>query len=452
MKHRKTALYFCTECGYETQKWLGKCPGCSGWNTMEEKEEIITRSLSLNQGNREIKASRLEDITEKEASRISTGLKEFDRVLGSGAVESSSLLIGGDPGVGKSTLLLQASSCMATRHPVIYISGEESLGQIKMRARRMGIEQDLLVASSIEYRAVFELVEKHRPRVLIVDSIQAVQHEEVDALPGSVSQVKEVANGLINLARQKGMVLFLVGHVTKEGSIAGPRLLEHMVDGVFYLEGDRYHTFRLLRGIKNRFGSTNELGVFIMEERGLVEVENPSYLFLSPNEKETSGSAITVSMEGSRPLLVEIQSLVNYSSYSTPRRTTTGIDTNRAALIMAVLEKHAGFSFYGLDAFISVVGGVRLFETAVDLAVALSLVSSVRQKPVRKNQAVFGEISLTGEIRPVSRATTRVKEAEKLGMECCILPQKNKEEILKSTSPSIEVIGVNMIEEALEII
>lgn len=425
MANRKNrTIYYCTECGHETYKWMGKCPGCHGWNCMEEKTPLVSIDSSVATG--ALEAVKLGEIEEKDVRRISTGMEEFDRVLGGGAVEGSSLLIGGDPGVGKSTLLLQASSHMSTRNTVIYVSGEESRGQVKMRAERTGVNREMLVASVTEYEAVLALMEKYSPDIIVVDSIQAIHRQNADGVPGSVSQVKDVTNGLINEAKRKGIVLFLVGHVTKEGSLAGPRLLEHMVDGVFYLEGDRYYTYRLLRGIKNRFGSTNELGVFLMGESGMEEVENPSYLFLSPHDKETSGSTVTVSMEGSRPLLVEIQCLVNNTGYSSPRRTSSGVDLNRVALIMAVLEKHAGISFFGFDTFVNVVGGVRLFETAVDLAVALSLVSSVRQRLTGKNMAVFGEVSLTGEIRPVHRAISRVKEAEKLGMNYCVLPRQNK--------------------------
>jgi len=442
-------VFFCEACGYETFKWMGKCPECGEWNTIEEKAAHIFEEGMLPSPP---KAVPLGEIKEETSSRIPTGVTEFDRVLGGGAVKGSVLLVGGDPGIGKSTLMLQTSSYLARESTVLYISGEESLGQIKIRSRRLDLSTDFLVVAENSYSNMVGLVEEHQPGVLIIDSIQSLYYHQVEGLPGSVSQVKEVAFRLINLAKQNNMVVFLVGHVTKEGSLAGPRLLEHMVDGVFYLEGDRFHTFRLLRGAKNRFGSTNELGVFFMGEKGMDPVTNPSYLFLSGSKHPSSGATIAVSMEGSRPILVEIQSLVNSSSNVSPRRTSSGLDLNRLALNMAVLEKHGGLSFYGLDAFVNVVGGVKLVETAMDLPLALSLVSSVRQKPVDKLTAVFGEISLTGEIRPVSRAFSRVKEAKKLGFERCLLPEKNKEELLKQQELSMELQGVSSLKEAMEIV
>ena len=449
MGANKNRIYYCKSCGYETYKWMGKCPDCQDWNSMEEKpQERIAGSRKQGPG----KALLMGEVEEDTSVRIPSGIQELDRVLGGGAVKGSALLLGGDPGVGKSTLMLQVASKLAVENSVLFISGEESLGQMKMRSQRLHLHHgDFWVAAETEYQAVADLIEKHHPQVLIIDSIQSIYYHQSDGLPGSVSQVKEVTYRLLHLTKEMNMVLLLVGHVTKEGSLAGPKLLEHMVDGVFYLEGDRFQHFRLLRGAKNRFGATNELGVFLMGERGLEPVADPSYLFVTESDQNPSGSTVAVSMEGSRPLLVELQSLVNASSYASPRRTSAGIDLNRVALIMAVLEKHGGLSFYGLDTFVNVVGGVRLVETAMDLPLALSLASSVRQRPLDKTRAVFGEISLTGEVRPVGGAASRVKEAQKLGLQSCLLPKKNLEELTSPQFQDMDLVGISTLGEALEL-
>lgn len=446
MSARKDSFY-CGECGYETYKWVGRCPSCGSWNTVEEMPAGGSGRVKWEGGSG---AVRLSEIEIKDRGRVSTGIKEFDRVLGGGAVTGSVLLLGGDPGIGKSTLLLQAAGCMAGERAVLYLSGEESLVQIKMRAQRLQVKEDLLVAAESELKGVLDAVERTSPSVLIIDSVQAVFDEEVDGIPGSIVQVKEIATRLIHLAKRKDIIIFLVGHVTKEGAIAGPRLLEHMVDGVFYLEGERYYTFRILRGVKNRFGSTNELGVFLMHERGLEEVIDPSLMFMSSNRQQSAGSAITVSMESSRPFLVEIQSLVTASSYASPRRSSTGLDLNRVNLIMAVLEKHLSMSFFGVDTFVNVVGGVRLLEPAVDLAVAAGLISSIKDKEIGQEQVILGEIGLTGEVRPVSRIVPRLLEAQKLGFKTAVISSHNLDEARKEKTCSLRLQGVDTVRGLFE--
>ena len=442
--------FYCHECGYETYKWMGRCPGCGSWSTFSEKK--ISRHAARKTGT-ELTANNLAALEITENERIPTGIKEFDRVLGGGAVKGSVLLLGGDPGMGKSTLILQTASLMNNRGKVLYISGEESLKQIKMRAGRLMINQNLLVASAAELGPVMELIKKADPDILIIDSIQAMYNEESDGIPGSINQVKEVTAALIQWAKREDTIVFLIGHVTKEGVLAGPKLLEHMVDGVFYLEGERYHSFRVLRGVKNRFGSTNEIGVFLMGERGMEEVEDPSSLFISSRQGAAAGgSAITAALSGSRPLLAEIQSLVTASRYAVPRRTTTGMDHHRVALIMAVLEKHLGCNFQGLDTFVNVVGGVQLIEPSSDLAVAVSLLSSLKGKAAGHGDIFIGELGLTGEVRPVARILPRVLEAERLGFKRCFLPAQNMNELKKEKRFSVEMVDVGSISQTMEII
>ncbi len=446
MGKRKEA-YYCSECGYEAYKWMGRCPGCGGWSTFTETQKFTIGKRGIGS---HITVSTLEESVVTASERFATGISEFDRVLGGGAVKGSVLLLGGDPGIGKSTLILQAAGQMHQTCKVFYVSGEESLAQIKMRAERLQISQGFFALAEPEYETIRDIIESNSPVVLIIDSIQSLYSQEVDGVPGSISQVKEITGSLMQLAKKKAMVCFLIGHVTKEGSIAGPKLLEHMVDGVFYLEGERYHSFRILRGVKNRFGSTNEIGVFSMNEKGLEEVSDPSSLFISSNQQQASGSAITASLSGSRPFLVEIQSLVTTSGYATPRRTSTGIDHNRVALIMAVLEKHVGLNFYGLDTFVNVVGGVKLWEPSVDLAVAVSLVSSIKDRSIERETVVMGEIGLTGEIRPISRLAPRLVEAEKLGFQKCLLPLPNMDELKNERKFSLQVIPVKNVFDVLE--
>lgn len=401
----------------------------------------------------EVKPVTLTEVEVSAEERYLTGINEFDRVLGGGLVSGSVVLIGGDPGIGKSTLLLQVAARLASHKQVFYSSGEESLQQIRMRAERLQIKEAFYTAAVTELEAMLEASAELQPDVLIVDSVQSIYRSDIDGVPGSVSQVREVTGELVRLAKEKNIAVFLVGHVTKEGAIAGPRLLEHMVDSVLYLEGERYHSFRILRGVKNRFGSTNEIGVFMMESDGLVEVPNPSHLFITRRSDQAPGAVITASMEGTRPLLVEIQSLVAPTSYPTPRRSSTGIDLNRVALVMAVLEKHAAISFFGLDTFVNVVGGVKLNEPAGDLALALSLASSLKGKPLNGDTVAAGEVGLTGEIRPISRIRQRLAEAKKLGFKRFILPQANMEELKKDQSEfaGLQLIDVDNIKEAIGI-
>ncbi|HOB86094.1 MAG TPA: DNA repair protein RadA, partial [Bacillota bacterium] len=407
MAGRKT-IFCCANCGYEAPKWLGRCPGCEQWNTFEEI--ILTRSGKAKEKGAPTAAAPLEEIPLGDQERYPTGIGELDRVLGGGAVPGSVVLLGGDPGIGKSTLLLQAAASLTGAGPVLYASGEESLQQIKFRAERLRIGGGIHVLAATRTGVLLEVVQNFKPGVLVLDSVQAFYCEERDGVPGSVNQVREVAAEMVRLAKEEGILVFLVGHVTKEGVMAGPRLLEHMVDTVLYLEGERYHSFRILRGVKNRFGSTNEIGVFMMEERGMVEVANPSHLFITQRPQPVAGAVIAACMEGTRPLLVEIQSLVSATSYPSPRRTSSGLDLNRVALVMAVLDKYTGTSFLGLDTFVNAVGGVKLTETAADLALALSLVSSLRGKGLPNESAIIGEVGLTGEIRPVNRIEARLKE------------------------------------------
>ncbi len=447
-------LFCCNDCGYESHKWLGRCPGCSEWNSFfEVKTTPAGRKSSAGPVQAAPAPQILRQVDPGREERFSTGIGELDRVLGGGVVGGSVILLGGDPGIGKSTLLLQAAAKLARAKKVFYASGEESLRQIRMRAERLYIKEDIFSAALTELDQLLEAAAELKPDLLVVDSVQSFYRAESDGVPGSVSQVREVTAELVRLAKEKNIAVFLVGHVTKEGVMAGPRMLEHMVDCVLYLEGDRYHSFRILRGVKNRFGSTNEIGVFMMESEGLIEVANPSHLFMNRSSEPAPGAVITASMEGTRPLLVEIQALVAPSNYPTPKRTSAGIDLNRVALVMAVLEKHAGISFFGLDTFVNVVGGVRLYEPAADLALAISLASSLKGKSVNGESVAAGEIGLTGEIRPVTRIRQRLNESVKLGFKRFILPAANLEELKKEKEKfsGLKLVGVENIREAIAV-
>lgn len=451
---RKTK-FICQECGYESPKWMGKCPGCGVWNKMVEEVEITgtSRRTAFVHSEASSIASKPAPITSIETTsepRIQTDLKEFNRVLGGGVVKGSLVLIGGDPGIGKSTLLLQVSSQLASKgKQVLYISGEESLRQTKLRADRLGIlTQNLLVYAETNLEDINLTIEKVNPDLVVIDSIQTIYQPELASAPGSVSQVRECTGELMRIGKIKGIAVFIVGHVTKEGSIAGPRLLEHMVDTVLYFEGERHHTYRILRAVKNRFGSTNEMGIFEMKEAGLQEVENPSEIFLEERSRGASGSTVVASMEGTRPVLVEIQALISPTSFGNPRRMATGIDHNRVPLIMAVLEKRVGMLLQNQDAYLKVAGGVKLDEPAIDLAIAVSIASSFRDQPTRPTDCIIGEVGLTGEIRRVSRVEQRVQEAAKLGFDRVILPANN---LSGWTGPAgIELIGVSSVGEALK--
>ncbi|WP_270167835.1 DNA repair protein RadA [Paenibacillus sp. SYP-B4298] len=443
--------FCCTECGTEAPKWLGKCPGCGAWNTMVEEKETEVRTQGMKSsivGTKE-KPQSIINIEGSQEPRIETRLGELNRVLGGGVVPGSLILVGGDPGIGKSTLLLQTSHALASKGlTVLYVSGEESVRQTRLRADRLGaLSASLYVLCETNLELIDEAIESVSPDLLVIDSIQTVYEPSVQSAPGSVAQVRECTAHFMRIAKVRGIATVLVGHVTKEGAIAGPRLLEHMVDCVLYFEGERHHSYRLLRAVKNRFGSTNEIGIFEMQESGLREVTNPSELFLSERPLGVSGSTVVASMEGTRPVLVELQALVATTNFPSPRRMSTGIDHHRMALIIAVLEKRMGMFLQNQDAYLNVAGGVKLDEPAVDLAAAVSLASSFRDVPTKPYDVIFGEVGLTGEVRAVSRAEQRVKEAEKLGFKRIIMPEKS----LKGWKPpsGIEIIGVSTVSEAL---
>lgn len=432
---------------------MGKCPGCNEWNTLVE-EVAAAKTVRGNWATGTVTAQKPEKISSiqsQEEPRIKTKMQELNRVLGGGIVQGSLVLIGGDPGIGKSTLLLQVSSQLAQRDvDVLYISGEESARQTKLRADRLAISSErLYVLSETNLVDIGNQIDQLKPGFVVIDSIQTIYKEEVTSAPGSVSQVRECTSELMRIAKQNHIPIFIVGHVTKEGSIAGPRLLEHMVDAVLYFEGERHHTFRILRGVKNRFGSTNEMGIFEMREEGLAEVLNPSEIFLEERSQGVAGSTIVASMEGTRPVLVEIQALISPTSFGNPRRMATGIDHNRVPLLMAVLEKRVGLMLQNQDAYVKVAGGVKLDEPAIDLAVAISIASSFRDRAPHTDDVLVGEVGLTGEVRRVSRIEQRVQEAAKLGFKRAIIPAKN---IDGWTAPSsIELIGVNSVQEAIKI-
>lgn len=437
--------FFCQECGQESPRWFGKCPGCGSWNTLVE--EVIEKS-SPQRAHRGVKAIPLTDIQFHEEVRLNEGGTELNRVLGGGVVPGSFVLLGGEPGIGKSTLLLQTAGKLAQSMDVLYISGEESEKQIKLRADRLGIKEEKLhILTETNLNVVREVALALRPGVLIVDSIQTMVLEELQAAAGSVSQVREGASFLMRLAKEEEIPVFLVGHVTKEGAIAGPRVLEHIVDTVLYFEGDRHHVYRLLRAVKNRFGSTNEIGVFEMHEGGLEEVPNPSRIFLGENSSTAPGSSVAVVMEGTRPLLVEIQALVTPSTYGPPRRTATGIDYNRILMLLAVMDKKVGFHLGSYDVFMNIAGGIRIDEPGVDLACIGAIASSVRERAL-KRYALIGEVGLTGEVRGISRIEDRVKEAMKLGFEGCLIPGVNASAVKNQTG--FVIIPVNTVDEAVQ--
>ncbi|MFD1395712.1 DNA repair protein RadA [Kroppenstedtia eburnea] len=442
--------FACQECGYESPKWMGRCPGCGNWNTMVEERTVQGRGSQRGAGTQRRPALPITEVSGQKHPRSDTGVRELNRVLGGGLVPGSMILVGGDPGIGKSTLLLQASHRLAELGmPILYVSGEESAEQIRLRADRLeSVHPQLFVAAETDLDAVEALVEEVSPRVLVVDSIQTVYLPDVTSAPGSVAQVRECTGRLMRLAKGQGIAVIIVGHVTKEGAIAGPRMLEHMVDCVLYFEGERHHTYRVLRAVKNRFGSTNEIGLFEMRTQGLAEVDNPSEMFLSERPAGVSGSAVTASMEGTRPVLIELQALVAPTSFATPKRMASGLDHNRVTMIMAVLEKRLGLFLQNQDAYVNVVGGVRLDEPAVDLAVAVSLASSFRDRPTRPKDVQIGEVGLTGEVRGVTRLEQRVAEAANMGFQRAILPRKNQR---GWTPPDhLDIIWVESVEEALE--
>ncbi|MED9905014.1 MAG: DNA repair protein RadA [Lachnospiraceae bacterium] len=455
MVKAKKSCFFCQNCGYESPKWLGQCPGCREWNTFAEElvnTALLKKNGSRNDGTARTAPAVLSEIEMKEEDRVLTGIGELDRVLGGGIVAGSLTLVGGDPGIGKSTLLLQVCRFLSLNgHKVLYISGEESLKQIKMRAGRIGTFNDnLLLFCETNLDIIAETIKKYQPAAVIIDSIQTMYNENVSAAPGSVSQVRESTGVLLQLAKGMGVSVFIVGHVTKEGTVAGPRVLEHMVDTVLYFEGDRHASYRILRGVKNRFGSTNEIGVFEMREEGLMEVENPSEYMLNGRPKGACGCVVACSVEGTRPLMIEIQALVCHSNFGIPRRQATGTDFNRVNLLMAVLEKRLGLQMSGCDAYVNIAGGMKIQEPAVDLGMVLAIVSSFKNRSVDEKTVVFGEVGLSGEVRAVSMAEKRVQEAKKLGFSTCILPAANAD-MLKEIK-GIRIIGVSSVQDAIEYI
>jgi DNA repair protein RadA/Sms len=445
---KQKTVYTCQQCGLQSPKWLGRCPDCNQWNTLVEEQQPAGRGRVVGVP-AAARPQRLAEVPSTEEDRLCCGIAELDRVLGGGVVPGSFILIGGDPGIGKSTLLLQAADRLARCGPVLYVTAEESIRQVKLRGERLGVSADplfLLAETSLE--AIFDRVKELKPAFLVVDSIQTIFTGALESAPGSVSQVRECAGRLMHLAKGEGIPTFIVGHVTKDGAIAGPRVLEHMVDTVLYFEGDPGHPYRILRAVKNRFGSTNEIGVFEMKEAGLAEVANPSELFLAERPEGAAGSAVVPSLEGSRPILVELQALVSGASFGTPRRTTMGIDHGRVSLLVAVLEKKVGLSLLSQDIFLNVAGGVRLDEPAVDLGVLAALASSHLNRPIPPRTILFGEVGLAGEVRAVSRPELRIKEAARLGFDRCFLPAGNLKNL--EAPAGMELIGVRSAAEALE--
>ena len=453
LKNKKT-VYFCQECGYESAKWMGQCPGCKAWNTFVEETVSAKKNPSGNLKSSEKRQDPviLKDISLSEDERQTTQIGELDRVLGGGIVPGSLVLVGGDPGIGKSTLLLQVCRNLAENQvTVLYISGEESLRQIKLRANRIGDFNDkmqLLCETNLE--VIREVIERKKPDVVVIDSIQTMFHEDVSSAPGSVSQVRESTNILMQIAKGMGISVFIVGHVTKEGNVAGPRVLEHMVDTVLYFEGDRHASYRVLRAVKNRFGSTTEIGVFEMCNTGLEEVKNPSEYMLNGRPEDASGSVVACSMEGTRPILVEIQALVCQSNFGIPRRTAVGTDFNRVNLLMAVLEKKVGIHLGTSDAYVNIAGGMKMTEPAIDLGICLAIVSSCKDVVIPDKVMVFGEVGLSGEIRAVSMAGQRVQEAKKLGFETVMLPEVCKSSVGKPEG--INLVYVSQIRDAISYI
>lgn len=458
MAKGKKSVFFCQNCGHEESKWLGQCPACGEWNTFVEervssgitKGSTVT-SRTVRESVREAKVIPLNDVTADDDVRIRTGIRELDRVLGGGIVPGSLVLVGGDPGIGKSTLLLQVCQRLADQKKVLYISGEESQAQIKLRANRMGaFASGLYLLCETNLETIRGVIEKEKPELVIIDSIQTMYSEEVSSAPGSVSQVRESTNIFMQLAKGLCIPIFIVGHVTKEGTVAGPRVLEHMVDTVLYFEGDRHASYRILRAVKNRFGSTNEIGVFEMRQTGLEEVENPSEYMLSGRPENASGSVVACSMEGTRPILIEIQALVCHSNFGMPRRTAAGTDYNRVNLLMAVLEKRLGMALGNSDAYVNIAGGIRMNEPAIDLGIVMALVSSYRNRPIDEKTIVFGEVGLSGEVRAVNMPEQRVAEAKKLGFETCILPEVSLKMV--RGIGGIKLVGVKNIGDAVNTI
>jgi DNA repair protein RadA/Sms len=451
VKKSVKTIFSCKSCGYQSPKWLGKCPDCGGWDGfVEERQASGALAVRRNAAVAPSTPVPIDSIEIDHEQRLLTTIHEFDRVLGGGLVPGTLILVGGDPGIGKSTLMLQALHGLAGQgRKVLYVSGEESIRQIRLRSKRLEtVSSSLLVVSEVEVDAILAMVDSIKPEVVVIDSIQTMFSSELGSAPGSVSQVREATVRLMLMAKRSGIPTFLVGHVTKDGAIAGPKLLEHMVDTVLYFEGDRNHIFRVLRAVKNRFGSTNEIGVFEMKGHGLEEVANPSAVFLSGRPASAAGSVVAASMEGTRPILVELQALTSGTNFGTPRRTILGLDPNRVALLAAVMEKKIGMHLMGYDIFMNVAGGVRVIEPAVDLAIVAAIASSFLDKPVPDRTVVMGEVGLTGEVRAIGQADTRIYESAKMGFNRCIVPQSNLKRL--PAMEGVEIAGVSTVSEAVE--
>ena len=444
-------IFVCNECGYESAKWMGKCPACNSWNTFFE-EKISTKVES---GKREKKIQEvpkpLNSFIGQDAQRTSTGYAELDRVLGGGLVKGSLVLVGGEPGIGKSTLILQLCDKIKGEGKVLYVSGEESAEQIKLRADRLNIKNDdILFLGETDIDIIDQNIEELNPKLVIIDSMQTMYSEEISSAPGSVSQVREITSRIMKICKSRKITTIIIGHVTKDGNIAGPRVLEHMVDTVLYIEGERYFSYRMIRGVKNRFGSTNEVGMFEMQEKGMVEITNPSSILISERDDNPSGSVVVATVEGTRPLLVELQALVTQSVFGLPRRTANGIDYNRLTLLVAVMEKKAGFMLGNQDVYLNVVGGLKVNEPALDLGIILATASSFKNVSIPKEIIALGEVGLTGEVRTVNMMEKRLKETERLGFKKCIIPENNKK--LLKESYKLDIIGVKNINEAMKTI
>ena len=451
MSKAKT-VFVCSECGNESAKWLGKCPACNSWNTFYEQKIVETKGNKGALKNTERNTpKKLDSYISEEEIRVSTGFEELNRVLGGGLVKGSLILLGGEPGIGKSTLILQLCNKVKGDGVVLYVSGEESAEQIKLRADRLGINNDdILFLGETDIDVINEQIEEITPKLVIIDSIQTMYSEELTAAAGSVSQVREITSQIMRMCKSKDITTIIIGHVTKDGTIAGPRVLEHMVDTVLYLEGERYFSYRILRGVKNRFGSTNEIGMFEMKGEGLVEIKNPSEILISERDDNPSGSCVVASMEGTRPMLIELQALTTLSVFGIPKRTANGLDYNRLAVLIAVLEKRANLNIGGQDIYVNVVSGIRLNEPSVDLGVVCVCASSFKNIPIPKDTVIMGEVGLTGEVRRINMIEKRLKEAEKLGFKRCIIPENNKKYLEEKYK--MEIIGVKNIIDALKVL
>lgn len=449
MASKVKSVYVCNQCGYESPKWYGCCPDCGEWNTMEEAIRTPADGKKADIARKSVAAERINEISADDEIRFKTGMGELDRVLGGGIVKGSLVLLSGDPGIGKSTILLQICEFLGKNLRILYVSGEESSRQIKLRANRLGVKtENLYIMSQTDTEAIVEYIKSTKPNLVIVDSIQTMAISEISSSPGSITQVRESTNLYMHCAKGLGIPTIIVGHVNKDGNIAGPKVLEHIVDCVLYFEGERHLSYRILRAVKNRYGSTNEIGVFEMLDKGLVEVPNPSLMLISGKPKNTAGTCIACVMEGSRPILAEVQGLVAVSGYGNARRTATGFDYNRMSMLLAVLEKRAGFIFSNCDAYINVVGGLKLDEPATDLSVALALISSLKDVPIRDDTIAIGEIGLGGELRTVSYCEQRIKEADRLGFRRCIIPKHNLKNISDGFKGDIEIVGAADVGEA----